>query len=325
MTNSTFKIGLLGLGVMGRQHLESARSVPGVEMVTRQTPPFDTLPLDNTVLCAAMIADPTVDAIDICLPTPLHAPLSIAALAAGKHVLCEKPMALDAAECARMLVAAQASRGVLMVAHVLRFWPAYRFLREVVACRAYGAIESLSLTRKSGLPTRAPWLLRPEESGGAILDMLVHDFDQALLLCGPPERAAARTVGSPNVLECSLKYARGFEIAIAGGWHEGEVPFGMGFVLRSSGGELRYEGKHLRLSRASLPDEEIPLSAVDPYTAQLAYFVECCRSGQAPLVCPPESSARAVELACAVSGLALQGDGTEQPITLKVGGVPFLD
>jgi predicted dehydrogenase len=175
------------------------------------------------------------------------------------------------------------------------------------------------------LPTRAPWLLRPEESGGAILDMLVHDFDQALLLCGPPERAAALTVGSPNVLECSLKYARGFEIAIAGGWHEGEVPFGMGFVLRSSAGELRYEGKQLRLSRASLPDEEIPLSAVDPYAAQLAYFVECCRSGQAPLVCPPESSARAVELACAVSGLALQGDGTEQPITLKVGGVPFLD
>ncbi len=68
--------------------------------------------------------------------------MTIAALDAGKHVLCEKPMALTPEDCSRMLRARERSRGILMVAHVLRFWPAYRFLHEVVACRAYGAIRS---------------------------------------------------------------------------------------------------------------------------------------------------------------------------------------
>jgi predicted dehydrogenase len=327
MVEKTFKIGLLGLGVMGRRHLEAYQAVPGVEVVTRASPAFASVTVlsDNasyqTALCQAMMEDAGIDALDLCLPTGLHAPLSIAALDAGKHVICEKPMALTAEDCSRMLRASERAlarnRGILMVAHVLRFWPAYRFLREVVTCRAYGALRSASLTRKSGLPTWAPWLLRPEESGGAILDMLVHDFDQALLLFGVPESASAQTVGSPNVLECSLRYQGGLEVAIAGGWHAGEVPFGMGFELMSSGGELRYADDHLRLLRPPEATAEIPLEAIDPYAAQLAYFVDCCRNGRAPAECTPESSARAVELACAIRDLASSPEA-EQSISLKI-------
>ena len=327
MVEKTFKIGLLGLGVMGRRHLEAYQAVPGVEVVTRSSPAFASVTVlsDNaayqTALCQAMMEDAGIDALDLCLPTGLHAPLSIAALDAGKHVICEKPMALTAEDCSRMLRASERAlarnRGILMVAHVLRFWPAYRFLREVVTCRAYGALRSASLTRKSGLPTWAPWLLRPEESGGAILDMLVHDFDQALLLFGAPESASAQTVASPNVLECSLRYKSGLEVAIAGGWHAGEVPFGMGFELMSSGGELRYADDHLRLLRPPEATAEIPLEAIDPYAAQLAYFVDCCRNGRAPAECTPESSARAVELACAIRDLASSPEA-EQSISLKI-------
>jgi predicted dehydrogenase len=293
------KVGLLGLGVMGRQHLESYATLPDVEVVTRTSPPFDALPHDNNVLGEAMIADPSIDALDLCLPTLSHAPLTIAALQAGKHVICEKPMALDAASCVPMLRASEGSRGVLMIAQVLRFWPAYQFLREVVECRAYGAIRSLTMTRKSGLPTWAPWLLQREESGGAILDMLVHDFDQALLLFGKPESLTARTVGSPNVLESTLHYPGGLEVHIAGGWHEGKVPFGMGFSLVSSEGELRFEGGVL-----TGPSGVIPLASTDAYAVQLAYFLDCCRRGAAPAVCPAESSMLAVELACSVRDLA---------------------
>ena len=246
-----------------------------------------------------MIADPAIDALDLCLPTGSHAGLSIAALEAGKHVICEKPMALNAADCARMVRAAEASPAVLMIAQVLRFWPAYQFLREVVACRAYGSIRSLSLTRKSGLPVWAPWLLWPEESGGGILDMLVHDFDQALLLFGRPESVTAHTDGSANALESTLHYGGGVEVSIAGGWYEGEVPFGMGFSLVSSEGELRYEGGVL-----TGPSGAIPLAAVDPYAVQLEYFLDCCRAGTKPAWCMPESSAAAVELACAVRAQA---------------------
>ena len=289
------KVGLLGLGVMGRQHLAAYAALPEVEVVSRTNPPFDQLPLDNTALCRAMIDDATIDALDICLPTALHAPLSIAALDAGKHVICEKPMAFNAEDCARMVRASETSQGILMIAQVLRFWPAYQFLREAVACRSYGAIRSLSLTRKSGLPVWAPWLLRPEESGGAILDMLIHDFDQALLLFGRPEGITAHTVGSPNVLESTLHYGGGVEVGISGGWYDGEAPFGMGFVLESSAGELRYEGGVLRDASGT-----IPLSDADPYAVQLGYFLDCCRQRVAPAECLPESSAQAVALACLV-------------------------
>jgi predicted dehydrogenase len=293
------KVGLLGLGVIGRQHLVSYGTLPGVEVVTRTSPAFDALPPDNRALCRVMLEDPTIDALDLCLPTALHGPLTLAALEAGKHVICEKPMALDVADCAAMVQASEGSRGILMIAQVLRFWPAYQFLREVVASRAYGAIRSLTMTRKSGLPVWAPWLLRREESGGAILDMLVHDFDQALLLFGKPESVTARTVGSANVLESTLHYPGGVEVRIAGGWHDGEVPFGMGFSLESSEGALRYEGGVL-----TGPLGVIALAAVDPYAVQLGYFLDCCRSGAAPVLCPPASSALAVELACSARELA---------------------
>ncbi len=289
---------------MGRRHMEAYRSLPGVEVVTRTSARFAHLQ-DPDALYEAMIGDRELDALDICLPTALHAPLTIAALNEGKHVLCEKPMALTVEACGRMLAAAKRNPGVvLMVAHVLRFWPAYRVLHDAVVQGTYGATRSATFARRSSLPTWGEWLLRPQESGGAPLDLLVHDYDQALWLFGSPESATARTVGSPNVIECSLHYPGGLEIAIAGGWYTENVPFAMEFDLQASKGELLYANDHLQLLRPPAPPTEIDLSKEDPYATQVAYFIDCCRNGRAPVECPPESSAKAVELALSISALA---------------------
>jgi predicted dehydrogenase len=304
MTEKMFKVGLLGLGFMGRRHMDAYRTLPGVEVVTRTSPRFAHLQ-DPGALYQAMIEDPELDALDICLPTTLHPPITIAALDAGKHVLCEKPMALTVEACGRMLEASKRNKGVvLMIAHVLRFWPAYRVLHEAVVGRTYGAIRSARFARRSGLPGWGPWLLRPEESGGAPLDLLVHDYDQALWLFGEPESATARIVGSPNVMECSLRYPGGLEVDIAGGWYTDNIPFAMEFDLQASAGELRFANDHLQLLRPSAAPTEIALSQEDPYATQIAYFLDCCRKGQAPIECPPESSAKAVELALSMSALA---------------------
>jgi predicted dehydrogenase len=302
MVEKPFKVGLLGLGTMGRRHLEAYRSLPGVEVVTRTSARFSNLHHD--ALYRAMIEDPELEALDICLPTGLHAPVTIAALDAGKHVICEKPMALTVEDCGRMLQARARNKGILMVAHVLRFWHAYRVLHDAVAGGTYGAIHAASFRRRSGLPSWGPWLLRPEESGGAPLDLLVHDFDQALWLFGAPESATARTVGSSNVIECSLRYRDGLEVGVAGGWYTDNVPFAMEFDLQASEGELHYADDHLQLLRPSAASTEIVLPQEDPYATQLAYFLDCCRNGRDPLECPPESSAQAVELALSVSALA---------------------
>jgi predicted dehydrogenase len=304
MAEKMFQVGLLGLGFMGRRHIEAYGSMPGVEVATRSSARFAHLQ-DPEALYEAMIGDPELDALDICLPTALHAPITIAALDAGKHVLCEKPMALTVEDCGRMLEAGKRNKGVvLMVAHVLRFWPAYRVLHEAVAGGTYGAIRSARFARRSGLPSWAPWLLRPEESGGAPLDLLVHDYDQALWLFGAPESATARTVGSPNVIECSLRYPGGLEVAVAGGWYTDNIPFAMEFDLRASEFELRYVNDHLQLLHPPAVPTEIALPQEDPYASQIAYFLDCCRNGRAPVECPPESSAKAVELALSMSALA---------------------
>ncbi len=98
MAEKTFQVGLLGTGFMGRRHLEAFSTLSGVDVVTRTSARFAHLE-DREELYRAMIEDPELDAIDICLPTGLHAPLTIAALDAGKHVICEKPMALTVEDC----------------------------------------------------------------------------------------------------------------------------------------------------------------------------------------------------------------------------------
>src|ERR1700692_4636515 len=123
------RVGVLGRGFMGRTHLEALHEIPDVEVAAERD-------------IAKMIADPTVDAVDICLPTNLHASVALEALRAGKHVLVEKPMALDVETSWQMIARAKKQKRVLMVAQVLRFLPAYVALREVLASSRIGAPRS---------------------------------------------------------------------------------------------------------------------------------------------------------------------------------------
>src|SRR5580704_11052059 len=106
------RVGVLGRGFMSKTHLEALTEIPDVDIAAQRE-------------IAKVIADPSVDAVDICLPTNLHAPVALEALQAGKHVLVEKPMALDVAVSWQMIARAKKQKRVLMVAHVLRFFPMY--------------------------------------------------------------------------------------------------------------------------------------------------------------------------------------------------------
>ena len=127
----------------------------------------------------SLLVDRAVDAVDICLPTDLHEQVANAALVAGKHVLCEKPMALSGKACDRMLVRAKEAAHVLMIGHVLRFWPAYRSLRQFVTSGENSAVQTATFTRMCGLPDWSSWLPDANRSGGAVLDLLIHDLDRS--------------------------------------------------------------------------------------------------------------------------------------------------
>jgi predicted dehydrogenase len=315
---ATWRIGLLGLGVMGKRHLEAYARLHGVEVVTRTSSAYAGFdPNNKWKLGEAMASDPSLHAIDICLPTPLHRIVAVTALEAGKHVICEKPMALHVSDCLAMIDAAKQNNRVLMVAHVLRFWPAYRALDAAIRSQQYGPVQGARFTRSSSFPTWGEWLRRLQESGGATLDLLVHDFDQVLSLFGAPWAASAEKLSGGDGIKCVLHYESGLKVEVEGGWFEDSRPFAMGFQVRAGNGELVFQDDGLSLHRIAVPIEEIALPLVDPYAEQLSYFADCCRRNCPPLRPSSESSAAAVELAYALDALARNNPQSLQKIYLS--------
>ncbi|MCW5968886.1 MAG: Gfo/Idh/MocA family oxidoreductase [Blastocatellales bacterium] len=136
-----------------------------------------------------LIADPEIDAVYLATPVNLHAEQAIAAAAAGKHVLCEKPMAIAAADCDRMIAACDASGVKLGVAYYRRFYPAIRRMKEILASGEIGKpvlVEANSFERFNPAPGEdRAWLLDPTQSGGGpMMDFGCHRIEIMLNLFG---------------------------------------------------------------------------------------------------------------------------------------------
>jgi len=142
----------------------------------------------------AMLAEAELDLIDICLPTALHAPAAIKALTAGKHVFCEKPIALTPADGIAMVDAADRAGRVLMIGHVLPFNPEYRFALDAVSSGRYGRIKGGHFKRIISDPLWMPRYYDPTVIGGPMLDLHVHDAHFIRLACGMPR--TVQCVGS---------------------------------------------------------------------------------------------------------------------------------
>lgn len=312
------KIGIAGLGFMGATHLAGYLKLAGVAIAAVCAGNGRALSGDlrgsggNLGLAGGvhdfsrihrctewreLVADDALDAVDICLPTDLHAEVAVAALESGKHVLCEKPMALTITDCERMIAASQKTGRILMIAQVLRFWPEYLALEHFVKSREYGAVRSATFVRRCGVPDWIRWLPVEERSGGAVLDLLIHDIDQAVMLFGMPDRVAAKSMGGVDTLMATFLYNDRTEVRVQGGWFAAGTPFAMSFQVRADGGEIELTPRGLMLSDMSGQRRRVETGNADAYQAQLAYFVECCRTGDPPQQCAPEESARAVEVA----------------------------
>lgn len=247
-----------------------------------------------------LVADKNIEAVTVCLPTDMHAEVTIAALEAGKHVLCEKPMALTAADSDRMMAAAAAAKRTLMIAQVLRFWPEYIALRSFVTEGKYGAVRQATFVRKCGVPSWSKWLPDEARSGGAVLDLLVHDIDQILLLFGIPDRVTAKQLGSGDALMASFIYPAGTDVRLQGGWFDADSPFSMSFQVRADKGEIELRPEGLMLSDMTGVRKKVELTTVDGYSAEVHYFLDCCAKGIEPAQCMPADSAKAVKVALAL-------------------------
>jgi predicted dehydrogenase len=136
-----------------------------------------------------LLADKTIDAVSICLPNALHAPVSIAALEAGKHVLIEKPLARHVAEGQAMLAAAAATGKVMMIAFNHRYRGDVQWVKRYIETGALGTIyyAKAHWMRRSGIPLLGSWFVSKELAGGGpLIDLGVHVLDIAMYLMGEP-------------------------------------------------------------------------------------------------------------------------------------------
>jgi predicted dehydrogenase len=137
-----------------------------------------------------LIALPDVDMVSVGLPNTLHAPVSIAAMKAGKHVLCEKPMTISVADAKKMIATSEATKRVLTVNQHMRFDTTAAAMRDIVKSKALGEVylAETKWVRQQGIPGYGGWFTNKDLAGaGALMDIGVHMLDMLMYLLDFPE------------------------------------------------------------------------------------------------------------------------------------------
>lgn len=138
-----------------------------------------------------LISHEDFDVADVCLPSFLHKEMTVKLLLAGKHVLCEKPMALCSEDCEEMLAAASKSGKRLMIGQCVRFDPFYLYLKSCVDSGTFGELKYMTMHRLSEYPRWSPAFSDLTKTGGCAIDTHIHDIDVARYILGDPLSVSA--------------------------------------------------------------------------------------------------------------------------------------
>lgn len=293
---------------MARVHAQVLRELGGTEMVAWSAGHWH-----NAVRAAAefggeammtqdLLKHPGLDVILVSSPTALHHEHVIAALAAGRHVFCEKPMARTERQAEAMLNAARQSSGCLYVGHTLRFFPHYAKARELLRAGVIGTLHKVTCRRLNAMTAedRSSWFFDFSQSGGCVLDLMIHDFDFLQWCLGRATRVEAETVPSKDPAGWQhaivhLYFKGGARAEVEGSWlhhrHERALLFSgeLGRItIDAEDGLLHVENNRGR--------ELVPVPTGDGYRAQMRQFLDHVRHGT-PLLVTPEDSYHALTIA----------------------------
>ena len=325
-------VGLVGVGFMGKMHFgvhqESERSrivaicdvnedklngdwsSIGGNIDDPSARSVDLTGINTYAKIGDLLKDPEVDLVDITLPTYLHSENTIKALKAGKHVLCEKPIALTLPKADRMLAAAAKAKGKFMVAQCIRWWPEYAKTRELIAEKKYGRVVSAVFQRVSPTPTWGwqNWLQDHKKSGGACIDLHLHDIDYINYLFGKPPSVTVtgvtKTSGGLDHMVTSYNYETdNFMVVAEGNWMlHPAAPFEMSFTIVCDKATIVYSSAKEKTLVVYLKDgtEEYPdFTPGDGYHNEIEYFLACIENDDTPSVCTPAEAREALVVAWA--------------------------
>ncbi|MEG0750582.1 MAG: Gfo/Idh/MocA family oxidoreductase [Oscillospiraceae bacterium] len=230
-------IGIVGAGGMGTVHMANYAHIDGVKVVAV----CDTSPAAaeraesfGAKLYAGiedMLDGEKIDVVDICAPTFAHHELTIAALARGKHVICEKPIALSVANAFEMFDFARKNGVMLFVAHVLQYSLDTMALRRIVTSGEYGKALDAQFLRLSGCPrwVKNGWLFDRKKSGLLPFDLHIHDLDLIVSLFGAPKSYSYTSCGGADKnykehYRFCYNYD-GMNVSAEASWYNADFPF----------------------------------------------------------------------------------------------------
>ena len=328
------KIGVVGAGFMGTTHAAGWAETPATVVgFTAETPPeAEALAKRYSSNVYSSLDDmlPDVDVVDICSPTHLHYEMALKVAAAGKHIICEKPLARTTRQAQEIVTACQQAGVQLLVAHVVRFFPEYALAQAAVAEGQIGKPAVIRLQRGSYRPKKPAgnWFLDEVKSGGILMDLMIHDYDYARWVAGDVESVSAQRVTELH-LDAPVDYGlvilshrSGALSHIAGSWAYPpptfrthlEIAGDRGLIEFDSDGTAPIQNLILKTAGTDAPDVALPSSPVSesPYTTQIKEFYRALADGKPTRVRATDGLA-AVQIAEA----SLESAHTGQPVTLQ--------
>ena len=266
----------------------------------------------------SMLEQERIDVAIICLPVFLHAEYAAKCAEAGIHVLCEKPMEMDAAQAQKIIDARDRCKVKMMVGHCVRFWPGYADVKKMLDDGDLGEVLMATFSRASMVPARGGWILDPKLGRGAIQDMLIHDVDFLNYLFGDGETVFANAVkddtGCFNHIMANIKFKNGVHATAQAAFtmKNNSYPFTTQFPLCGTKAtvEYRYQAAvldiqaapqaEMMICRSGVPVETVKVADYNAYVKQLQHFLDCIEKDVQPSMNPLESSLNSIRLLDAI-------------------------
>lgn len=327
------KIALIGCGTMGRTHAGGYLKIKEASVTA-----FCDIQKERSKKLAElhgakayesfeeMMEQGDFDAVDICLPTYLHKEYAIAAMNKGKHVFCEKPMALTVEDGMAMLDAAEANGVKFSVGHVLRFFPSYQQAREQIESGRLGVPRLIRTTRNQAFPQWSweNWYQDYSKSGGPIMDLVIHDVDWIIRNIGAVDRVYAKSfngeVSGQEHCILLLRLKNGAIAHVEGSWaYPSGSAFHVTYEIVGTKAQIEFDNlstspvvKQTNVNGLYQSEAFSPIEGIaEPYCAELNEFVRSVEYNL-PLAVTGQEAIEALKAVLA----GIRSSQTGQPVSL---------
>lgn len=321
-------VAVVGLGFMGVTHIKAYLKLKNARLaaicdavrlpvngdfstITGNIPGWEPLQLDVTNVKVTkdlneLLADPAIDLIDLCVPTPVHLKLATLALQAGKHVVCEKPLARNSTIAREIVDLAAKSPGYFIPAMCMRFWPGWSWLKTAVDQQTYGAVKAARFRRVGEPPA---WgregYFNGAASGGALLDLHIHDTDFVQFLFGRPKAVFSQGFsfysGAIDHVLTQYTVACGASVSAEGSWMMSDgFGFNMAYTViferATADFDLSRGAEALKIFEQGKGARVVPPEPGDGYIGELGYMVDCIEQRRPPARVTGQDGLSAVQI-----------------------------